>query len=123
MIEGRATGSEREGGRMKNKRGQKMRGVKAGERIEKVSWEEINRRGKWMTMQKRDEVWGEGGDKRHDEQKIRNRGRALRAGDEETESKLHLWVSLLIRYLEEVDGVSQGGFLQRQGEDQGELLG
>lgn len=35
----------------------------------------------------------------------------------------HLWVSLLIRYLQEVDGVSQGRLLQRQGEDQGELLG
>lgn len=34
-----------------------------------------------------------------------------------------LWVSLLIGYLQEVDGVSQGRLLQRQGEDQGELLG
>lgn len=34
----------------------------------------------------------------------------------------HLWVSLLIWYLQEVDGVSQGGLLQCQGEDQGELL-
>ncbi len=36
--------------------------------------------------------------------------------------ELHLWVSLLIRYLEEVDGASQGSLLQRQGEDEGELL-
>lgn len=34
----------------------------------------------------------------------------------------HLWVALLIRYLQEVDGVAQGSLLQRQGEDQGELL-
>lgn len=33
-----------------------------------------------------------------------------------------LRVALLIRYLEEVDGVSQGSLLQCQGEDQGELL-
>lgn len=34
----------------------------------------------------------------------------------------HLWVAPLIRYLQEVDGVAQGSLLQRQGEDQGELL-
>lgn len=34
----------------------------------------------------------------------------------------HLWVALLIRYLQEVDGVAEGSLLQRQGEDQGELL-
>lgn len=34
----------------------------------------------------------------------------------------HLWVALLIGYLQEVDGVAQGSLLQCQGEDQGELL-
>lgn len=38
------------------------------------------------------------------------------------ECERHLWVSLLVRNLEKVDGVSQGGFLQCQGEDQGELF-
>lgn len=34
-----------------------------------------------------------------------------KAGDEEPKSELHLWVALLIRYLEEVDVVPQGSFL------------
>lgn len=47
----------------------------------------------------------------------------MEAGSGETETEVNLWVALLIRYLEEVDGVPQGSLLQSQSEDQGELLG
>lgn len=50
-------------------------------------------------------------------------GKKGREGEAEPEVGGHLGVSLLIGYLQEVDGVSQGCLLQRQGEDQGELLG
>lgn len=33
------------------------------------------------------------------------------SGNEETESEVHLWVALLIRYLEKVDGIPQGSLL------------
>lgn len=57
--------------------------------------------------------------------KIKGRNGGWGEGVEEKNrtAERHLWVSLLIRYLQEVDGVSQGRLLQRQGEDQGELLG
>lgn len=48
-----------------------------------------------------------------------NKGKQRRVGGE----RGYLWVSLLVGYLQEVDGVPQGRFLQGQGEDQGELLG
>lgn len=34
---------------------------------------------------------------------------------------MHLWVSVAVGYLQQVEGVPQGGLLQRQGEGQGEL--
>lgn len=46
----------------------------------------------------------------------------MRQGRSTRLTEQHLWVSLLVGYLEEVEGVPQGGLLQRQGEGQGELL-
>lgn len=53
----------------------------------------------------------------------RGRGkREMRQGRSRRLTERHLWVSLLVGYLEEVKGVPQGGLLQGQGEGQGELL-
>lgn len=55
----------------------------------------------------------------------RDRGRDNgkgKEGNETGETERHLWVSLLVGYLEEVKGVPQGGLLQGQGDGQGELL-
>lgn len=64
---------------------------------------------------------------KRDGHKIKIKGRSGWGGGRRGEARnrtaeQHLWVSLLIRYLQEVDGVSQGRLLQCQGEDQGELL-
>lgn len=63
---------------------------KRARELKRCHGEEINRRRKWMTRQKRDERWKERVDKRCDEQKVRDRGRESqregdKAGDEETE--------------------------------------
>lgn len=62
---------------------------------------------------------------KRDGHEIKNKGkeRQERRGVERCRTvEQHLWVALLIRYLQEVDSVTQGSLLQRQGEDQGELL-
>lgn len=60
---------------------------------------------------------------KRDGHEIKNKGKEQRLGGGGGRSvEQHLWVALLIRYLQEVDGVAQGSLLQRQGEDQGELL-
>lgn len=118
---------------MKNTGGQKAPRTQAGERIEKVSGEKINRRGKWMTMQKRDErqggmsrqkAWWTKGKRSQRRRQMDGAvaGANSKSDDKEKWNGGHLWVSLLIRYLEEVDGFSEGGFLKSHGEDQGELL-
>lgn len=56
---------------------------------------------------------------KRDGHEIKNKGKERRGGGTVEQ---HLWVALLVRYLQEVDGVAQGSLLQRQGEDQGELL-
>ena len=45
-----------------------------------------------------------------------------KALDEEMKNELHLWVSLLIRYLKQIDGLPEGRFFQSQGEDECELI-
>lgn len=68
-------------------------------------------------MQKRD-----GHEIKNKGKKRRWRGRKGGGVGRSRSVEQHLWVALLIRYLQEVDGVAQGSLLQRQGEDQGELL-
>lgn len=106
----------------RKKRGDKRRVEWKREReLKRCHAREINRRGKvddyakerwetgWMSRQK---AWWTKGTETEKE------------GGTETEKECerHLWVSLLVGNLEKIDGVSQGGFLQCQGEDQGELF-
>lgn len=71
--------TEGEGDQTKNERGQRTCIRKDRERIEKVSWEKINRRWKWMTMQKGDERRQEWIDQRCDKQNVRDRERESKA--------------------------------------------
>lgn len=60
--------------------------------------------------------------KRETDTRSKIKGRSGGGGRGGRTVEQHLWVALLIRYLQEVDGVAQGSLLQRQGEDQGEFL-
>lgn len=91
-----------------------MEGIEQKTWSKREIWKGVRRVNKWKVKEGEHarEIWDVRNEQTQRMMKRKRGDKEERGADEpQTRGKLHLWIAMLIRQLEEVDGVSQGGFL------------